>query len=255
LKITFLGTGTSQGVPVIGCTCEVCRSLDFRDKRLRTSVHIEISNQSFVVDTGPDFRQQMLRENVKRLDAVLFTHAHRDHTAGLDDVRAYNFMQGMDMPVYGTQPVLDQLKVEYAYAFAEKIYPGIPRLNLHAIDEEKFKINEVDVIPLPVLHLKMSVLGFRFGGFSYITDANFIPDETFDRLKGTEVLVLNALQQEPHISHFNLKEALAMVEKIKPKRAYFTHISHKLGLHAEVQKKLPANVFLAYDGLQVTVNG
>ncbi len=253
MKITFLGTGTSQGVPVIGCTCEVCRSLDFRDKRLRTSVHIEISNQSFVVDTGPDFRQQMLREDVKRLDAVLFTHAHRDHTAGLDDVRAYNFMQAMDMPVYGTQPVLDQLKLEYAYAFAEKIYPGIPRINLHAIDEKIFQINGVDVIPLPVLHLKMEVLGFRFGNFSYITDANYIPDETLDRLKGTEVLVLNALQQEPHISHFNLKEALAMEEKIKPKKAYFTHISHKLGSHADVQKKLPANVFLAYDGLQIMV--
>ncbi len=254
MKITFLGTGTSQGVPVIGCTCEVCRSLDFRDKRLRTSIHVEISNQSFVVDTGPDFRQQMLRENINRLDAVLFTHAHRDHTAGLDDVRAYNFMQAMDMPVYGAQPVFDQLRAEYAYVFAEKVYPGIPRINLHPIDEKKFEINGVEVTPLPVRHLKMPVLGFRFGDFSYITDANYIPDETLERLKGTKILVLNALQQEPHISHFNLKEALAMVEKIKPKRSYFTHISHKLGLHADVQKKLPANVFLAYDGLSLEGN-
>ncbi len=253
MKIIFLGTGTSQGVPVIGCTCEVCQSLDYRDKRLRTSVQIEVSNKSFVIDTGPDFRQQMLRENVKRLDAVLFTHAHRDHTAGLDDVRAYNFMQEMDMPVYGTQPVLDQLRLEYAYAFAEKVYPGIPRLTLNKIDETPFQINGIDVIPLPVLHLKMSVLGFRIHNFSYITDANFIPEETIERMKGTEVLVLNALQIEPHISHFNLKQALEMVEKIKPKKAYFTHISHKLGLHSEVQKKLPANVFLANDGLQISL--
>ncbi len=255
MKIIFLGTGTSQGVPVIGCTCEVCQSLDYRDKRLRTSVQVEISNQSFVIDTGPDFRQQMLRENVKRLDAVLFTHAHRDHTAGLDDVRAYNFMQGMDMPVYGAQSVLDQLRLEYAYAFAEKVYPGIPRLQLNAIDDQTFQINGIDITPLPVEHLHMSVLGFRIKDFSYITDANSIPEATLDRLKGTEVLVLNALQIEPHISHFNLKEALAMVEKIKPKKTYFTHISHRLGLHADVQKKLPANVFLAHDGFQVTVNG
>ncbi len=255
MKITFLGTGTSQGVPVIGCTCEVCQSLDYRDKRLRTSVQVEISNQSFVIDTGPDFRQQMLRENVKRLDAVLFTHAHRDHTAGLDDVRAYNFMQEMDMPVYGAQSVLDQLRLEYAYAFAEKVYPGIPRLKLNAIDDQPFQVNGIDITPLLVQHLHMSVFGFRIKDFSYITDANSIPEPTLDRLKDTEVLVLNALQVEPHISHFNLKEALAMVEKIKPKKTYFTHISHKLGLHADVQKKLPANVFLAHDGLQIMING
>lgn len=253
MKITFLGTGTSQGVPVIGCTCEVCQSLDYRDKRLRTSIQVEISNQSFVIDTGPDFRQQMLRENVKRLDAVLFTHAHRDHTAGLDDVRAYNFMQAMDMPVYGDQSVLDQLRLEYGYAFAEKVYPGIPRLTLNAIDENPFQVNGVNIIPLPVRHLHMSVFGFRFGDFSYITDANSIPETTLDRLKGTEVLVLNALQIEPHVSHFNLKEALEMVALIKPKKAYLTHASHKLGLHADIQKKLPANVFLAHDGLQKTV--
>lgn len=251
MKITFLGSGTSQGVPVIGCTCEVCQSLDFRDKRLRSSIQVEISNQSFVVDTGPDFRQQMLRERVKRIDAVLFTHAHRDHTAGLDDVRAYNFMQKMDMPVYGTQEVLDQLKIEYAYAFAKDSYPGIPRLLLNLINDAPFAVNGVDIIPLPVVHLKLPVLGFRFGNFSYITDANFIPDSTIDKLKGTEILVLNALQRESHISHFNLQEALATVEKIKPKKTYFTHISHKLGLHADVSRELPPNVVLAYDGLQL----
>jgi phosphoribosyl 1,2-cyclic phosphate phosphodiesterase len=253
MKVTFLGTGTSQGVPVIGCTCEVCQSLDFRDKRLRSSIQLEIANQSFVVDTGPDFRQQMLRERVKRIDAILFTHAHRDHTAGLDDVRAYNFMQKMDMPVYGTEEVLDQLKIEYAYAFAKDTYPGIPRLLLNLIDSLPFTVNGIDIVPLPVLHLKLPVLGFRFGNFSYITDANFIPDSTLEKLQGTEILVLNALQRESHISHFNLEEALAMVEKIKPKKTYFTHISHKLGTHADVSKELPSDIVLAYDGLQLEV--
>jgi len=251
MKITFLGTGTSQGVPVIGCSCEVCTSLDFRDKRLRSSIQVQIAQRSFVIDTGPDFRQQMLRERVKRIDAILFTHAHRDHTAGLDDVRAYNFMQQMDMPVYGRREVLDQLRVEYAYAFSKENYPGIPRLLLNLIDNEPFSVDGVDIMPLEVLHLKMPVLGFRFENFSYITDANFIPDETLEKLKGTEVLVLNALQRNPHISHFNLDEALAMVEKIKPTQTYFTHISHNLGLHADVSKELPGNVMLSYDGLQL----
>ena len=252
MKVTFLGTGTSQGVPVIGCTCEVCQSLDFRDKRLRSSIHIEVDNQSIIVDTGPDFRQQMLREKVRRIDAILFTHAHRDHTAGLDDVRAYNFMQEMDMPVYGTQPVLEQLEVEYAYAFAKEYYPGIPRITLNRIDVESFNVNGISVTPLPVLHLKMPVLGFRISNFSYITDANFIPDETLARLEGTEVLVLNALQRSEHVSHFNLEQALEMAGRIKPARTFFTHISHKLGLHSDVTKELPDKVALAFDGLQIS---
>lgn len=251
MKITFLGTGTSQGVPVIGCPCEVCQSLDFRDKRLRTAVHIQLPGKSIVIDTGPDFRQQMLREQINRLDAVIFTHAHRDHTAGLDDVRAYNFMQGMDMPVYGTKATLDQLKMEYAYAFAKESYPGIPRLALHEITEETFHIDDLAITPLPVKHLNMPVLGFRIANFCYITDANFIYDETLERLKGTEVLVLNALQRERHISHFNLKEAISMVERIHPKRTYFTHISHRLGLHGKVEKELPSGIMLACDGLQL----
>jgi phosphoribosyl 1,2-cyclic phosphate phosphodiesterase len=251
MKVTFLGTGTSQGVPVIGCTCEVCQSLDFRDKRLRTSIHVEIDNNSFVVDTGPDFRQQMLREKIRRIDAVLFTHAHRDHTAGLDDVRAYNFMQHMDMPIYGTQPVLDQLQIEYAYAFAKQYYPGIPRLTLNLIDGA-FNINGSSILPLQVLHFKLPVLGFRFNDFSYITDANFIPEETMTLLEGTDTLVLNALQREAHISHFNLDQALSVINKINPKRTFLTHISHKLGSHADVQKELPANVALAYDGLHIS---
>jgi phosphoribosyl 1,2-cyclic phosphate phosphodiesterase len=253
LKVTFLGTGTSQGVPVIACSCPVCLSLDFRDKRLRTSIHVNIDDKSFVVDTGPDFRQQMLREYIQRVDAVIFTHAHRDHTAGLDDVRAYNFRQNMDMPVYGMREVLEQLKVEYSYIFANANYPGLPRINLIEITEQPFNIDNVAIMPLPVLHLKLPVLGYRFGNFSYITDANFISDSTFEKLKGTEVLVLNALQREPHISHFNLDEALKMVEKIKPVKTYFTHISHKLGLHADIEKELPKGVALAFDGLQIEV--
>jgi phosphoribosyl 1,2-cyclic phosphate phosphodiesterase len=246
-----LGTGTSQGVPVIGCSCEVCQSIDFRNKRLRTSIRVEIGGQSFVIDTGPDFRQQMLREQVKRIDAILFTHAHRDHTAGLDDVRAYNFIQNMDMPIFGTKPVLDQLKIEYAYAFAEKYYPGIPRLTLNEINESPFHVNSVPIQPLPVFHMKLPVFGFRFENFSYITDANRIPDETFVKLKGTETLVINALQREAHVSHFNLHEALEMVKLIKPKKTFITHISHKLGLHSEVSEELPEGVALAYDGLQL----
>jgi len=254
LKVTFLGTGTSQGVPVIGCTCEVCRSLDYRDKRLRTSVLLEVADQCFVVDTGPDFRQQMLREQVNRIDAVLFTHAHRDHTAGLDDVRAYNFMHQMDMPVYGTSEVLEQLRREYAYAFTKEYYPGIPRLDLHTIDGKPFSVNGITVMPLLVMHLRLPVLGFRIGNFSYITDANYIPPETLEKLQGTEILVLNALQREQHISHFNLDEALQMVDTIRPQQTYFTHISHKMGLHADVEKELPDHVSLAFDGLQLVVD-
>jgi phosphoribosyl 1,2-cyclic phosphate phosphodiesterase len=253
LNITFLGTGTSQGVPVIGCKCPVCTSLDFRDKRLRTSIHLHVGGQSIVIDTGPDFRQQMLRENISRLDAILFTHAHRDHTAGLDDVRAYNFMQGMDMPVFGTLPTLDQLKVEYAYAFHPNAYPGLPRITLNQITEKPFLVNGVEILPLPVMHLKLPVLGFRFGNFSYITDANYIFPETLERLRGTEVLVLNALQRETHVSHFNLEEALKMVEIIQPKQTYFTHISHKLGLHSVVDAELPEDISLAFDGLQISL--
>jgi phosphoribosyl 1,2-cyclic phosphate phosphodiesterase len=238
---------------VIGCTCDVCRSLDYRDKRLRTALHIAVDGQSLVVDTGPDFRQQMLREYIDRLDAVLFTHAHRDHTAGLDDVRAYNFLQDMDMPIYGSQATLDQLAVEYSYALSGPTYPGIPRLKLLPINEDAFTVNGISILPLPVMHLRMPVFGFRIGNFSYITDANYIPDETFERLKGTEVLVLNALQREHHISHFNLVEALETIQRIAPKQTYLTHMSHRMGLHGTVQHELPDSVALAYDGLQVDI--
>ncbi len=254
MKVTFLGTGTSQGVPVIGCSCEVCCSLDYRDKRLRSSVHLDIDGQSMVIDTGPDFRQQMLRENISKLDAVILTHAHRDHTAGLDDVRAYNFLQSMNMPVYGTTETLNQIMTDFAYIFGPDNYPGLPRLDLRTITENTFTINNISITPLPILHLKLPVLGFRVGDFSYITDANFIPDATYEKLKDTKVLVINALQREHHISHFNLNEAIDIVKKINPGKAYFTHISHKMGLHAEVSKELPENISLAVDGLQVSVN-
>ena len=253
MKVTFLGTGTSQGVPVIGCDCEVCRSLDYRDKRLRSSVLVDTDDQTFVIDTGPDFRQQMLRERIQKLDFVLFTHSHKDHTAGLDDVRAFNFKQRADMPLYGAAEVLKHLESDFYYAFLEKKYPGAPNLQLNEIDDTPFNVNGLEVIPLPVKHLRMPVLGFRVWNFSYITDANFIPDKTFDRIKGTEVLVLNALQIEDHISHFNLQQAIQIAGKVGASKTYFTHISHKLGLHKSVSENLPENVELSYDGLTVTL--
>jgi phosphoribosyl 1,2-cyclic phosphate phosphodiesterase len=252
LKVTFLGTGTSQGVPVIGCECEVCRSLDYRDKRLRSSVHVQVEDQSLVIDTGPDFRQQMLREHINRLDAVLFTHSHKDHIAGLDDVRAYNYLQHVDMPVYGNADVLAQLKTEFYYAFEKNKYPGIPQLKLHEITEP-FSIEAVKILPLPVLHYQLPVLGFRINNFSYITDANQIPESTIRLLQGTHTLVLNALQREKHISHFNLEEALAMAARIGAEQTYFIHISHKLGRHKIIERELPKSVALAYDGLSIEI--
>jgi phosphoribosyl 1,2-cyclic phosphate phosphodiesterase len=238
---------------VIGCECEVCRSLDFRDKRLRSSVYVEEGGKAFVIDTGPDFRQQVLREKITHLDAVLLTHAHRDHIAGLDDIRAFNHLQSKNMPIFGRRDSLDRVKIEFDYAFAEYRYPGIPQLQLHEIDTAEFDVEGVKVIPLPVHHHSLPVLGFRIGSFSYITDANSIPDHTARLLEGTETLVLNALQREKHISHFNLEEALAVAEKIGARSTYFTHISHNLGLHKSVSRILPASVSLAYDGLTLAL--
>ena len=216
-------------------------------------MHVEVEGTSIVIDTGPDFRQQMLREGISRLDAVLFTHGHRDHLAGLDDVRAYNFLQDSDMPLYATNMVLEQIKAEFYYAFDEHKYPGIPQLQLNTIDHQPFTVAGMTVTPLPVTHMKLPVLGFRIGNFSYITDANMIPDQTMELLRGTEVLVLNALQKEKHISHFNLEEALAMAKRIGAGKTFFTHISHKLGLHKKVQGELPESVALGHDGLTVTL--
>jgi len=248
LKITFLGTGTSQGVPVIGCDCEVCASVDFQDKRLRSSIHVEWQGTSIVVDTGPDFRQQMLANRIKRLDAVLFTHEHKDHTAGMDDIRSFNFIQQMDMPVYARAQVIEQLKREYAYVFAESKYPGIPQVAIRPITNTPFEVCGLPVIPIEVQHHRMPVFGFRFGDFTYITDANGIAEPEKAKVRGSKVLVLNALQRTHHISHFTLEEALALIAELQPQQAYLTHISHKLGRHRDVRAELPPNVHLAWDG-------
>ena len=249
IKVTFLGTGTSQGVPVIACTCPVCTSPKAQDKRLRTSVHIQTEDLSLVIDTGPDFRQQMLRSQVQHLDAVLFTHEHKDHTAGLDDIRAFNFKQKQDIPIYASEQVLAQLKREFAYIFAEHKYPGIPRVETFTIENKAFQIKNTNLLPIRVMHYKLPVFGFRIKNFTYITDANYIAPEEIDKIRGTEVLVINALQKESHISHFTLAQALEMVAEIAPKQAYLVHMSHRMGLHEEVSKELPSGVAFAYDGL------
>lgn len=252
MNLTFLGTGTSQGVPVIGCQCDVCTSNDKRDNRLRTSVMVEVDNQTIVIDTGPDFRQQMLREKPSNVDAVLFTHEHKDHIAGLDDIRPFNFKSGKALDVYASEQVEEALRREYQYIFADLKYPGAPSVNLHRIYPDKpFFVGSTEVIPIDVLHYRLPVLGFRIKNMAYITDANFISKFEKDKLLGLDVLVLNALRKKKHISHFNLEEAIALAQELKPKRTYFTHISHVMGKHAGVSKELPENIFFAYDGLKV----
>lgn len=253
VHVRFLGTGTSQGIPMIACSCEVCRSTDPCDQRLRVSMHIETEGKSFIIDTGPDFRQQILRAAIQRVDAVLYTHEHKDHTAGMDDIRGFNYAQKSSIPLYAQAPVIEQLKREFAYAFAEDKYPGVPEIEVHEIENRPFTIAGVSIIPILVKHYYLDVLGFRFGDFTYITDANFISDEELDKVKGSKVLVINALRKTTHISHFTLDEALEVIEKIKPEKAYITHISHMMGLHAEVEKELPAHVHLAFDGLTLAV--
>ena len=253
VKVTFLGSGTSQGVPLIGCHCEVCTSSDHRDKRLRSSVLVESSETRIVIDTGPDFRQQMLREKTGKLDAVVFTHEHKDHIAGLDEVRAFNFITGKSIPVYATERVQKALKREFAYIFSEDKYPGIPQIDLFEFDDDPFFVGDIPVQPISVMHYKLPVKGFRIHGFAYLTDANFIAEAEKDKLRNLDVLVLNALRREPHISHFTFEEAIALVKELNPKKAYFTHISHQLGLHAEVSKELPENIELGFDGLQLVI--
>ncbi len=253
MKVTFLGTGTSQGVPLIGCDCEVCRSADEKDKRLRSSVLIEDDDKVFVIDTGPDFRQQMLREDVKRLDGVIFTHEHRDHIAGLDDIRAFNFSMGKAIDVYADDNVEKALHRSLWYIFSSEKYPGIPEVKMHRINGEPFTIGETKFIPIQVMHHKLPVWGFRVNDFTYITDANFISDKEKEKIIGSEVLVINALRREQHISHFTLDEAIEMIKELKPKEAYLTHISHQLGRHADVEKELPPHIHLAYDGLKLNL--
>lgn len=253
IKITFLGTGTSQGVPIIACGCEVCSSLNPFDKRLRSSILVEDGATRVIIDSGPDFRQQLLREKIKTLDAVVFTHEHKDHIAGLDEVKAFNFLYSMRMPVYATKRVEEALHREFAYIFSDEKYPGIPEIDIINFNNEPFKIGEITFEPINVLHYKLPVKGFKINKFAYITDANYISETEKQKLKNLDVLVLNALRNEPHVSHFTFTEALELIKELNPKKAYLTHISHQLGLHDEVSLKLPGNVELAVDGLQLVV--
>jgi len=253
MRVTFLGTGTSQGIPVIGCHCEVCESIDFQDNRLRTSVYIEVDNVCLNIDTGPDFRQQMLRERIEKLDAVLYTHEHKDHTAGMDELRSFNFLQKKDMPVYGRKSVLAQLKQEFAYAFSDKKYPGVPEISLNEIENKPFWIEGVEIIPIEVLHYKLPVFGFRIKDFCYITDANFISEEECEKIKGAKVLVINALHKETHLSHFNLQQAIELATKLEVPEVYLIHIGHRMGLHRKVSLELPSHIQFAYDGLKLNI--
>jgi len=252
MKITFLGTGTSQGIPVVGCECNVCQSPNSKDKRLRCSILIEDAGKNFVVDTGPDFRQQMLTANVDDLEAVLMTHEHMDHISGLDDVRPFNFRHRKNMPIYATERVQKAIKRVYKYIFDPNPYPGIPRIEIHTISKQSdFTIANTTFTPIEVMHHKMPVLGFRVKDFTYITDAKTISKEEKEKIKGTKVLVLNALRKKVHISHLNLEEAVEWVKELEPEQAYFTHCSHLLGTHNDINHELPENIQLAYDGLQI----
>jgi phosphoribosyl 1,2-cyclic phosphate phosphodiesterase len=249
IRITFLGTGTSSGVPMIGCNCEVCSSSDRRDKRFRSSILVESAQTRLVIDTTPDFRCQMLRNKVKNLDAVVFTHPHKDHIAGLDDIRAFNFFSGKPMPVYSNEMTQEVIIREFAYAFADTKYPGLPEIALRTISTEPFTIGDIPITPILVWHLKMPVFGYRFGPFTYITDANRIDDPEKEKIRGSHTIVVNALRNEKHVSHFNLNEASELARELEIPQAYFTHISHQLGKHEEVNSQLPAGMQLAYDQL------
>lgn len=253
MKITFLGTGTSQGIPVIACDCSVCTSSDPRDKRLRVSVLVETQQKSVLIDCGPDFRYQMLRARVKNLDAILFTHEHKDHVAGMDDVRAFNFKLGKAIDVYAHIRVQEALKREFEYIFSDYKYPGIPEVNLHDVSGDPFKVHGITVQPIEVMHYKLPVFGYRIGDFTYITDAKTISPEAVEQIRGSKVLVVNALQKEKHISHLTLDEAIEFASIIGAEKTYFTHMSHKLGLHEEISAGLPDNIELAYDGLVIEV--
>ena len=253
MKITFLGTGTSQGVPVIGCRCAGCMSEDERDKRLRSSILLEQGDQVVVIDTGPDFRQQMLRAGVSKLDAVLFTHEHRDHIAGLDDIRAFNFIQKSPMDVFAEERVRRALISGFPYVFAEKKYPGIPQVIMHPLSNTPFLLGELEIIPIRMMHYRLPVLGFRVGDFAYLTDGNYISEAEKEKLFGVKYLVVNALRREPHISHFTLSEAVNLIEELSPRMAYLTHISHQMGPCSELEKELSPQVQLAYDGLVLEV--
>ena len=249
--ITFLGTGTSQGVPVIACKCKVCSSNNIKDKRLRSSVMIEVDNQNIVIDTGPDFRQQMLRENVSNVDAVIYTHSHKDHVAGLDDIRAYNYKTKKDMELYCSLNVQTALKREFPYVFESEKYPGVPEININIIKNQVFHINTTKITPIAVKHYKMPVFGYRINDFVYVTDVNYISDSEKQKMKNADLIVLGSLRKEKHISHFNLNEAVSLLQELRPKRALLTHISHLMGKHNNVNKELPDFIKLSYDGLSI----
>jgi phosphoribosyl 1,2-cyclic phosphate phosphodiesterase len=251
VSLQFLGTGTSQGVPVIGCKCAVCRSDDPCDKRLRSSVLVRVGEVSMVIDTGPDFRQQMLRSGTERIDAVLYTHEHADHIMGLDDIRAINFQQHIDMPLFATEQVEQAIRHTFGYAFSEKRYPGVPMVHFKRIADEPFDVSRVKVIPIHAHHGAMPVTGFRIGGLTYLTDIKTIDSGELEKVRGSKVVVLNALRIEKHHSHLNLNDALELMAEIGPERGYFTHISHLLGCHADVEQGLPPHIRLAFDGLMV----
>lgn len=251
MKITFLGTGTSQGVPVIACDCSTCLSNDQHDKRLRTSLLLETDKTVLLFDAGPDFRQQMLREHVTKLDAIILTHEHKDHISGMDDVRAFNYKSQDAIDIFSEERVQKAIRKEYSYVFSEFQYPGIPKMRLNTIPEHSFQVKGIQIIPVRVFHYRLPVYGFRIGNFAYITDADYIPEESKGKLFGVKHLVINALRKEKHISHFNLREATDFIREISPKKAYITHMSHQMGFHSEVSKELPPEIMLAYDGLSI----
>lgn len=254
MKLTILGSGTSTGVPVISCKCAACTSTDSRDKRLRASILIEKNGRIIVIDTGPDFRAQMLREKVENLDAILFTHSHKDHVGGLDDVRPFNYLQNKSIPVYAEKQVIDVLQREMPYAFNTKNpYPGVPKLDIFTINEQPFEIFGIKIIPIRAMHHNMPVLGFRIDDFTYLTDAGSIKDTEIEKIKGSSIFIINGIQWEKHYSHFNVEEAIDVIKKVHPKQAFLTHISHHLGPHAEAEGKLPSGVHIAYDGMVLNI--
>ena len=253
MQLTFLGTGTSQGIPVIGCHCNVCNSPHSEDKRLRTAACIEYRGLRLLIDAGPDFRQQLLREHIDHVDAILLTHQHKDHMAGLDDVRAFNYITSKPMDIYAEPRVQAALKTEFSYVFEKDKYPGIPEFALHTIGTEPFSIGPVEIIPIRVWHARLPILGFRIGPLAYITDANHIEPEELEKTKGVSVLVINAVRNEPHISHFSIPEAVALAQAVKAPRSYLTHLSHQAGRHQEIQQYLPEGIWAGYDGLRINI--
>lgn len=252
LRITILGSGTSTGVPLIGCTCQVCTSTDPKDKRLRTSIKVESDTTCIIIDTTPDFRYQMLRTKTTQIDAVVFTHPHRDHYAGLDDIRPFNFFSGKSMPIYANAISQIAIKRDFYYAFEANKDEGLPEMQLHTIHpDEPFTIGDIELIPIQVMHREMPVLGFRMRDFTYITDANFIAPEEQEKIKGSNVLILNALRPEPHPTHFTLEEAIALARSLSIPQTYFTHFSHQIGLHAETEPSLPKGIAMTYDGMEI----